>query len=369
MPKLRNAKQRQSKIKSPQAKVSPNELRTGTKRLNRQSSIEIRQFAESRAPSPESRPHTFAPRLDVEIAGVRFQNPVLTASGTFGYGKEFADLIDLNRLGGICVKGISADPLPGNPSPRIYETDSGMLNAIGLQNVGAKRFLEEKLPFLRTLKARTVVNVFGYSTEDYIRCIEILNEGEGIDAYELNISCPNTHCGGIVYGSDPKLTEEVVAASKRAARFPLFVKLSPNVTDITVFARAAEAAGADALTLVNTFVGMAIDVETRGPRISNLTAGLSGPAIKPLAVRLVHQAAGAVRIPIIGIGGIASAADALEFLIAGARAIQVGTANFYAPDSALRVIAGIADYCLRHRMHLDQVVGSFKSARNTAPAC
>src|SRR5713226_7626083 len=227
----------------------------------------------------------FVPDVTTEIAGVRFQNPVLTASGTFGYGQEFAHLIDLNQLGGICVKGISAEPMPGNPPPRIYESESGMLNAIGLQNVGARRFLEEKLPFLRTLRARTVVNVFGYSTEDYVRTIEILNEGEGIHAYELNISCPNTRCGGMVYGNDPKLTEEVVAASKKVARFPLFVKLSPNVTDITVLARAAEGAGADALTLVNTFVGMAIDVETRTPRISNVTGGLSGPAIKPVAVR------------------------------------------------------------------------------------
>ena len=185
----------------------------------------------------------FTPQLEIEIAGVRFQNPVWTASGTFGYGKEFAHLIDLNQLGAICVKGISPEPMEGNPPPRIYETDSGMLNAIGLQNVGAKRFLGEKLPFLRTLKARTVVNVFAYSTEDYVRCIEILNEGEGIAAYELNISCPNTRCGGIVYGSDPHLTEEVVAASKKAARYPLFVKLSPNVTDIALFARVAEGAG------------------------------------------------------------------------------------------------------------------------------
>jgi dihydroorotate dehydrogenase (NAD+) catalytic subunit len=306
--------------------------------------------------------------MQVNIAGVEFQNPVLTASGTFGYGQEFAQLIDLNRLGGICVKGISADPMPGNPPPRIYETEAGMLNAIGLQNVGAKRFLEEKLPFLRTLRARCVVNVFGYSTEDYLRCLEILNTGEGIDAYELNISCPNTRCGGMVYGSDPKLTEEVVAASKRAARFPLFVKLSPNVTDIAVFARAAEAAGADALTLVNTFVGMAIDAETRTPRISNVTAGLSGPAIKPLALRLVHQAARAVRIPIIGIGGIASAEDSIEFLIAGAQAVQVGTANFYAPDTALRVADGIADYCRRKEIHLHQLVGSLKLPHDSASA-
>ena len=316
--------------------------------------------AESRVPKAESRTPDFDPKIEVTIAGVRFQNPVLTASGTFGYGQEFAKVIDLNRLGGICVKGISADPMPGNPPPRIYETDSGMLNAIGLQNVGAKRFLQEKLPFLRTLKARCVVNVFGYSTEDYVRCIETLNAGDGIDAYELNISCPNTRCGGIVYGSDPKLTEEVVAASKRVARFPLFVKLSPNVTDIAVFARAAESGGADALTLVNTFVGMAIDIETRTPRISNVTAGLSGPAIKPLALRLVHQAARAVRIPIIGIGGIASPEDALEFLIAGACAVQVGTANFYAPDTPIRVAKGIEDYCRRKHTPLGQLVGSLK---------
>ncbi len=324
------------------------------------------QNPEPRIPNPESQTPTFAPQMQVNIAGVEFQNPVLTASGTFGYGQEFAQLIDLNRLGGICVKGISADPMPGNPPPRIYETESGMLNAIGLQNVGAKRFLEEKLPFLRTLRARCVVNVFGYSTEDYVRCLEILNAGEGIDAYELNISCPNTRCGGMVYGSDPKLTEEVVAASKRAARFPLFVKLSPNVTDIAVFARAAEAAGADALTLVNTFVGMSIDVETRTPRISNVTAGLSGPAIKPLALRLVHQAARAVHIPIIGIGGIASAEDAIEFLIAGAQAVQVGTANFYAPDTALRVADGIADYCRRKEIDLHQLVGSLKLPQDSA---
>jgi dihydroorotate dehydrogenase (NAD+) catalytic subunit len=193
-----------------------------------------------------------------------------------------------------------------------------------------------------------------------VRCLETLNEGEGIDAYELNISCPNTRCGGIVYGSDPKLTEEVVAASKRVARFPLFVKLSPNVTDIAVFARAAEAGGADALSLVNTFVGMAIDIETRTPRISNVTAGLSGPAIKPLAVRLVYQAARAVRVPIIGIGGIATAEDAVEFIIAGARAVQVGTANFYAPDTPIRVAEGIEEYCRRHRLHLTELSGSLK---------
>jgi dihydroorotate dehydrogenase (NAD+) catalytic subunit len=302
----------------------------------------------------------FSPRMDVEIAGVHFQNPVLTASGTFGYGQEFARLIDLNRLGGICVKGISAEPMAGNPPPRIYETEAGMLNAIGLQNVGARIFLSEKLPFLRTLKARCVVNVFGYSTDDYVRCISVLNEGEGIDAYELNISCPNTRCGGMVYGSDPKLTEEVVAASKRVSRYPLFVKLSPNVTDITLFARIAEDAGADGLTLINTFVGMAIDAETRAPRVSNVTAGLSGPAIKPLALRMVYQTHRAVKIPIIGIGGIASPEDAVEFIIAGARAVQVGTANFYAPDAPLRIVEGIRSYLQRHRLQLSDLTGSLR---------
>jgi dihydroorotate dehydrogenase (NAD+) catalytic subunit len=303
-------------------------------------------------------------RMDVTIAGVHFQNPVLTASGTFGYGQEFANLIDLNRLGGICVKGISAEPMPGNPPPRIYETEFGMLNAIGLQNVGARAFLTDKLPFLRTIQACCVVNVFGYSTDDYVRCIDILNEGDGIDAYELNISCPNTRCGGIAYGSDPKLTEEVVAASKRASRYPLFVKLSPNVTDIVLFGRVAEAAGADGLTLVNTFVGMAIDIETRTPRVSNVTAGLSGPAIKPVALRMVYQTYRAVNIPLIGIGGIATAEDALEFLIAGARAVQVGTANFYAPEAAIKIIEGIQVYLQRHRMQLSDLTGSLRVPEN-----
>jgi dihydroorotate dehydrogenase (NAD+) catalytic subunit len=220
--------------------------------------------------------------------------------------------------------------------------------------------LKEKLPFLRTLRTRCIVNVFGYSTEDYVRAIEILNEGEGIHGYELNISCPNTRCGGMVYGNDPRLTAEVVAASRKVARYPLIVKLSPNVTDIAELARAAEGAGADALSLVNTFVGMAIDIETRTPRISNVTGGLSGPAIKPLAVRMVHQTFRAVRIPIIGIGGIATAEDALEFIIAGARAVQIGTANFYAPETALRVADGIRDYCRRKRTHLADLVGTLK---------
>jgi dihydroorotate dehydrogenase (NAD+) catalytic subunit len=309
----------------------------------------------------------FAPSIQTEVAGIHFQNPVWTASGTFGYGKEFSSLIDLNELGAIVVKGISPEPMEGNPSPRIYESESGMLNAIGLQNVGAKRFLTEKLPFLRTLKARCIVNVFAYSTEDYVRCVETLNQGEGISAYELNISCPNTRCGGIVYGSDPKLTEEVVAACKKAARYPLLVKLSPNVTDITVFARAAESAGADALSLVNTLVGMAIDIETRMPRLWNVTGGLSGPSIKPVALRMVYQAARAVKIPIIGLGGISTTEDALEFFIAGARAVQVGTANFYDPGASVRIVQGLRNYCQRKRLHLSAIIGSLKIPERAPP--
>jgi dihydroorotate dehydrogenase (NAD+) catalytic subunit len=325
----------------------------------------------SRQSSPDdghaSTREQFIPQIETEIAGVRFQNPVWTASGTFGYGKEFSPLIDLNELGAIVVKGISPEPMEGNPPPRIYETESGMLNAIGLQNVGARRFLTEKLPFLRTVRARCIVNVFAYSTEDYVRCLEILNEGEGIAAYELNISCPNTRCGGMVYGSDPKLTEEVVAASKKAARYPLFVKLSPNVTDITVFARAAESAGADALSLVNTLVGMAIDIETRRPRLWNVTGGLSGPSIKPVALRMVYQAARAVKIPIVGLGGISTTEDALEFFIAGARAVQVGTANFYDPGTSVRLVQGLRDYCQRKRLHLSEIIGSLKVPERVTP--
>ena len=310
--------------------------------------------------APEMTASEFEPELEIEIAGVRFQNPVWTASGTFGYAQEYAEVVDLDQLGAVCVKGISAEPMGGNPAPRIYETDSGMLNAIGLQNVGAHGFLREKLPFLRTLKARTIVNVFGFSIDDYVRCIEILNQGEGIAAYELNISCPNVKHGGMAFGSDPRLTEEVVSAAKKAARYPLIVKLSPNVADIASFGRAAENAGADALSLINTLVGMAIDVESRTPRIANVTAGLSGPCIRPVAVRMVYQVSRAVKIPVIGIGGIAKAEDALEFVIAGACAAEVGTANFVDPGVSLLILAGIRDYCRRHSMHFSQLVGSLR---------
>lgn len=286
--------------------------------------------------------------LSVEIAGIRLKNPVIAASGTFGYGVEFAHLLDLNLLGGLVVKGLSREPLPGNPSPRIVETASGMLNAIGLQNVGAAAFVKEKLPQLRRYDTAVFANVFGHTTEECAGVVEILEGGEGLAGYEVNVSCPNTKCGGISFGAEPSLTYEVTAAVKRVASRPVMVKLSPNVTDITVFARAAADAGADAISLVNTFVGMAIDLETRKPVLPNVTGGLSGPAIKPLALRLVHQAARAVRIPVVGLGGIACGRDALEFMVAGATAVQVGTATFWDPQAPLRIVGEIERYCRQH---------------------
>lgn len=299
--------------------------------------------------------------LRVEIAGVTFQNPVLTASGTFAYGEEFAPLLDLNQLGGIVVKGLSAKPIAGNPPPRLVPTASGMLNSVGLQNIGAKKFIENKLPFLRTLRAKTIANVFGYSLDDYIECLHLLNEAEGIAAYELNISCPNTSRGGAEFSSDSQVTHEVVSAAKRASARPLWVKLSPNVTDIREIARAAVDAGADALTLVNTFLGMSIDIETQAPRIPHAVAGLSGPAIKPLALRMVYQTAKVVSVPIIGVGGITTTEDALEFLIAGAAAFEVGTANFYDPKATIKILKGLEAHCLRKRVsNLQELVGSLR---------
>lgn len=302
---------------------------------------------------------THDPRLAVEIAGIRFSNPVIGASGTFGYGLEFAELIDLNRLGGFSTKGLSARPLSGNPPPRIVETHGGMLNAIGLQNIGARAFIAEKLPLLSRYDTRIIANVFGYSDEDYIEAITILNDGEGISAYELNISCPNVKEGGIVIGNSPAAAARLTEKAKRASSRPLIVKLSPNVTDITVLARAIVEAGADSLSLINTLVGMAIDINTRRPRLNYGTGGLSGPAIRPIAVRMVHEVANAVRVPLIGIGGIASAMDALEFIIAGATAIQIGTANYYDPCVTMKVINGLSEYCDRTAINnIGSLVGS-----------
>jgi dihydroorotate dehydrogenase (NAD+) catalytic subunit len=289
------------------------------------------------------------PDLGVSIAGVQFKNPVIAASGTFGYGVEFEDVVHLNKLGGFVVKGLSKEPMIGNPPPRLWETAAGMLNAIGLQNIGAQAFLDDKLPHLRQIKNTVVLaNIFGYTREDYEHTIQILNEGEGIAAYELNVSCPNTQHGGIQFGSDPRSLDEVVTTAKRVAQRPLIVKLSPNVTSIGQMAHVAQEAGADALSLVNTFVAMAIDAETRRPRIANVTAGLSGPAIKPIALRMVYDAAHAVKIPVIGMGGISTAADVIEFMLAGATAVQIGTASYWDPCATEKIVDELQEWCIDH---------------------
>ncbi len=284
--------------------------------------------------------------LSVTFGGINLKNPIIAASGTFGYGVEFEDVVHLDKLGGFVVKGLSREPMIGNPPPRLWETAAGMLNAIGLQNIGAGAFLEEKLPKLRQMKNIVVIaNVFGYTREDYERTIEILNDGEGIAAYELNVSCPNTTEGGLQFGSDPRSLDEVVTTAKKVARRPLIVKLSPNVTSIAQMAHIAEAAGADAISLINTFVAMAIDADTRKPRIANVTAGLSGPAIKPIALRMVYDAAHAVNIPVIGMGGISTAADVAEFMLAGATAVQIGTASYWDPCATEKIVDELRGWC------------------------
>lgn len=299
--------------------------------------------------SASSGPGNASPDLSVSFAGVQLKNPVIAASGTFGYGVEFEDVVHLSKLGGFVVKGLSREPMIGNPPPRLWETAAGMLNAIGLQNIGAQAFLTEKLPHLQQMKDIVVLaNVFGYAREDYERTIEILNDGEGIAAYELNVSCPNTAHGGLQFGSDPRSLDEVVTTAKRMARRPLIVKLSPNVTSIAQMAYVAQEAGADALSLVNTFVAMAIDAETRKPRIANVTAGLSGPAIKPIALRMVYDAAHAVRIPVIGMGGISTAADIVEFMLAGAAAVEIGTASYWDPCATEKIAGELQQWCVEH---------------------
>ena len=284
--------------------------------------------------------------LSVTFAGIQLKNPIIAASGTFGYGVEFEDVVHLDKLGGFVVKGLSREPMIGNPPPRLWETAAGMLNAIGLQNIGASAFLAEKLPKLQQIKNIVVfANVFGYTRDDYERTIELLNDGEGIAAYELNVSCPNTTEGGLQFGSDPRSLDEVVTAAKRTARRPLIVKLSPNVTSIAQMAHVAQEAGADAISLINTFVAMAIDADTRKPRIANVTAGLSGPAIKPIALRMVYDAAHAVNIPVIGMGGISTAADVAEFMLAGATAVQIGTASYWDPCATEKIVDELHRWC------------------------
>jgi dihydroorotate dehydrogenase (NAD+) catalytic subunit len=282
------------------------------------------------------------PDLSIDFAGIRLKNPVLTASGTFGYGEEYADFVDLNKLGGVIVKGVSLKPIKGNRSPRIWETPSGMLNAIGLENPGVDVFLDRKLPYLRQFDTAVIVNVFGYSLEEYVAVVERLDGVSGVSGLEVNISCPNVKAGGIMFGTNVKSAFELLSAVRKATKLPVIAKLSPNVTDIVQFARAARDAGCDGLSLINTLLGMAIDVRCRKPRLANCTGGLSGPAIRPVAVRMVWQAAQAVALPIIGMGGIVSGEDALEFMLAGASAVAVGTANFINPRATLDVIEQMA---------------------------
>jgi dihydroorotate dehydrogenase (NAD+) catalytic subunit len=302
------------------------------------------------------------PDLSVEIAGIRLRNPVMTASGTFGYGKEFADYLDLESIGAIITKGLSLKPKAGNPTPRIVETPGGMLNAIGLQNVGIDAFIAEKVPFLRTVNTPTIVNLYGNTLEEYGELAERLDKIPEVAGIEVNISCPNVKQGGIVFGTDPGAAFEVVDLVRRSTIKPLIVKLSPNVTDVVVMARACADAGADALSLINTLTGMAIDLDRRRPILANATGGLSGPAIKPVALRMVWQVAKAVDLPIVGIGGIMTGTDALEFMLAGATAVQVGTANFLDPAAAGRIAREMEDYLVKNGIaDVKELIGGLRA--------
>jgi dihydroorotate dehydrogenase (NAD+) catalytic subunit len=298
------------------------------------------------------------PDLSVTFAGIELKNPVLTASGTFGYGEELAEFVDLNQLGGVIVKGISLKPITGNPPPRIWETPSGMLNAIGLENPGVDVFLNEKMPYLRNYDTAVIVNMFGSTLDEYVGVAERLDGVKGISGIEVNISCPNVKAGGMAFGTDLRATFELLSAVRKATRLPLIAKLSPNVTDVTAFAKAAADAGCDGLSLINTLLGMAIDVRCRKPRLANCTGGLSGPAIRPVAVRMVWQVARSVSLPIIGMGGIVTGEDAIEFMLAGASAVAVGTANFINPRATLDVLNGIEGFMREQKIgDLRDVIG------------
>ena len=297
----------------------------------------------------------------VNLAGVELKNPVMVATGTFGSGAEYSEFVDLNRLGAVVTKGVASVPWPGNPAPRIAETASGMLNAIGLQNPGIDLFSKRDLPFLEKYDTKVIVNVCGHSTEEYLDVVERLADEPRVDMLEINISCPNVKEGGIAFGQDPKAVEAITKAVKAKAKQPIIMKLSPNVTDITVMAKAAEAGGADCLSLINTLTGMKIDIERQTFAIANKTGGLSGPAVKPVAVRMVYQVANAVKIPIIGMGGICTAEDAMEFILAGATAVSIGTANFANPYTTLEVIDGIEAYMRRHGVEdINELIGLVK---------
>ncbi len=301
------------------------------------------------------------PQLAVEIAGLKLKNPIMPASGTFGYGEEYSPYIDLNQLGAIVTKGMSLNPKAGNNTPRICETTSGMLNAIGLQNVGIDAFIKDKMAFLSQYDTPVIVNFFGNTQEEYGEVAARLNDVPGVAALEMNISCPNVKQGGIVFGTEPQAAATVISLVRKRTTKPLIVKLTPNVTDIQVMARASAEAGADALSLINTITGMAVDVKTRKPRLSNTIGGLSGPAIRPVAVRLVHQVVQAVKVPVIGIGGITCAADALEFLIVGARAVQVGTANFVDPSVMATIIADLEKFCIEEGIaDINDLIGTLE---------
>ena len=298
--------------------------------------------------------------MEVEIAGVKLKNPVMEASGTFGSGEEYSEFVDLNRLGAVVTKGVANVPWPGNPTPRIAETYGGMINAIGLQNPGVEVFAGRDIPFLKKYDTKIVVNVCGKTTEDYIQVVERLRD-EPVDLLEINISCPNVKEGGIAFGQDPKAVEAITKAVKAHAKQPIIMKLSPNVTDITVMAKAAEAGGADAISLINTLTGMKIDIHRRTFAVANKTGGLSGPAIRPVAVRMVYQAAKAVKLPIIGMGGICNGEDALEFILAGATAVSVGTANFHNPYATVETVEGIRRYMERYGVKdIKELIGAVR---------
>ena len=303
--------------------------------------------------------------LSVNIGGLLLKNPVMTASGTFGYGQEYAPYVDLNRLGAVIVKGVSLYPRRGNPPPRIMETACGMLNAIGLQNPGVQVFVRDKLPFLKQFDVAVVVNIFGETVDEYKRIAEILNRAEGVHALEVNISCPNVEKGGMSFGADPKAAFEVTRSVKGATHLPVMVKLTPNVTDIGEIAENVQAGGADAISLINTITGMSVDVENRKPDLQRVTGGLSGPAIKPVALRMVREVTKRVSVPVVGLGGIMNASDALEFLIVGARAIQVGTANFVNPRATMDILEGIEAYMVRHRIRdIQALIGTLKEGED-----
>ncbi len=286
--------------------------------------------------------------LEVCIGKLKLKNPVMTASGTFGYGEEYSEFVDLNRLGAVVVKGLSLMPKEGNPTPRIVETPSGMLNSIGLQNIGIERFIKEKIPFLKRFNTSVIVNFFGDTKEEYVEAARMLSCVDGLHGLEMNISCPNKQAGWSIFGTDPKVTFDVVSAVRKKTNLTLIVKLSPNVTDIALMAKAAEDAGADAVSLINTLTGMAIDIQTRKPKLANVRGGLSGPAIRPIAVRMVYEVKQAVKIPIIGMGGIMNSDDAMEFIIAGATAVAVGTANFINPMATIEILDGMIEYMKKH---------------------